>query len=70
MRVVGAGDLGNENVKIVTSKNTFTMKNKVDKGKWIDTDLTKNNNTFNVVYENEKYVVGNYAEQPSTRMKE
>lgn len=68
MRVVVAGDIGNENIKIVTSKNIFTMKNKVDKGKWIDTDLTKNNNTFNVIYKNEKYVVGNYAERYSTRM--
>lgn len=66
--VVVAVDLGNYNIKLVTSTRKFIMKNNIDKSRRVDTSLTNGNNTFNVEYCGEIYTVGDGAEQPSTRM--
>ena len=68
MNVVCAVDIGNENVQLITSTNEFIMKNKIDESNCIDINLTKSNNSFNVEFRGRRYVVGDYAEQPSNRM--
>ena len=68
MLVICGMDIGNENVQLVLPNSKFKFKNKVDEGKSIDTNLTIGKNTYNVEYENMKYVIGDYAEQPSNRM--
>lgn len=60
IRVVAGVDVGNENIQIVTAMNDFIMKNRVTLDKHQELELTSN--TYNVVYNNKKYVVGDYAE--------
>ena len=67
-KVVIGVDAGNENIQIVMFNGKLIIKNKVDRNKQIDISISKNNDTFNVRYKNKLYVVGNYAEQPSSRM--
>ena len=66
-KIIGM-DIGNENVQLMMTNNKCIFKNKVDEGKSIDTNLTVGKNTYNVEYEGIKYVIGDYAEQPSNRM--
>lgn len=66
--IVAAVDLGNYNIKLVTSRNKIIIRNKIDKSRRIDTSLTNGNSTFNVEYDGEIYTVGDGAEQPSNRM--
>ena len=67
-KVVIGLDAGNENIKIVIFNGKIIIKNKVDKNKQIDVSISKTNDTFNVTYKDTCYVVGNHAEQPSSRM--
>lgn len=67
LKIVGM-DIGNENMQIVIQNIRLMFKNKVDEGRLIDTNLTGRNNTYNVEYNGKKYIVGDYAEQPSSRM--
>lgn len=66
MKVALGADIGNENSQLVTSHGEFMIKNKVDKGLSMDLEMAKNNNTYNVVYNNEKYLVGDRAETYSS----
>lgn len=59
VKIVLGADVGNENIQLVTSMNDFIMKNKATIGEHIDTDLYTN--TYNVIYKNKKYVIGDYA---------
>lgn len=59
-RVVAGADVGNENIQIVTAMNDFIMKNKITLDTHQDLELTSN--TYNVVYNGRKYVVGDDAE--------
>ena len=67
-KVVIGLDAGNENIKVVIFNGKIIIKNKVDKNKQIDVSISKTNDTFNVTYKDTCYVVGNHAEQPSSRM--
>lgn len=68
MSIIAGIDIGNENVQLVLPNSKFMFKNKVDEGKSIDTNLTAGKNTYNVEYKSIKYVVGDSAEQPASRM--
>lgn len=68
MLTIAGMDIGNENVQVMLQNIKSMFKNKIDEGKSIDTNLTVGKNTYNVEYEGIKYVIGDYAEQPSNRM--
>lgn len=61
-RVTLGADIGNDNAQLVTSMVELMIKNKVDKGLSMDLEMAKNNNTYNVVFNGEKYLIGDRAE--------
>lgn len=61
-------DLGNDNVQLMMPNNRCIFKNKVDEGKSVDNNLAMGKNTYNVEFRGKKYLIGDYAEQPSSRM--
>ena len=68
MHLICGADLGNENIQLITSKREISIKNRCDLGRSIDTELMSYMGTYNVNFNGENYVVGNYAEHASTKM--
>lgn len=58
-------DNGSGNLQLVTSTTRFLMENKIDEDRVLDKELSRNENSFNVIYKDKQYLVGAAANNPT-----